>query len=712
MTQRLGLALALAAGLSVGLSSVLANPSVPPARTVSASDNHGVRAGSEALPIRRVTLYASGVGSFQHLGRITGTQTVAMRFKTDQINDILKSMVLLDLDGGDIGAVTYASQEPLERRLASFGIDISKINSTTDLLAQLRGSGVRIVTPDGRYEGAVLAVENRMTLVSATQGGNHAHYQEPYVTIVTDTGLRSFAISGIRTLEITDERLQGELSRALLALAEHRADRSKAVEVTFAGGENVARRVAVSYVSEMPVWKSSYRLVLPDPGAGGKPTLQAWAIVENTTDQDWEGVELALASGRPVSFVMNLYQTLFAPRPEVPVPMIFAVAPRIYESVVNRQSLATASDAFRPPARVAGRERLQSAPELEIDERSVQTRYSLSSGDMASYAARAQASAGVVGEQFLLTIDAPVTLGRQQSAMLPVANSAITGERVSVFVPGDGPHPMRGLRIENDTGIPLMPGPIAVYDGTVYAGDAQIPHTSRGMDRLLTYAVDLDVRVEMEQRSRQQVQRFRIHNGVLETISLQTQETKYTAANADDTARKVFIEHPKQMGWEIVSDVKPSEVTESVNRFTMSVAGRGSQELDVREERTTSSSVQLVNVNFDDSFAIFVRDGRMSREIAQALGQIREMRAEIAQLERAIAESDRERGEISNDQSRIRENMARIDRNSDLYQRYVRQMNDQEDRLEQLRSERGSLFERLQEARDALSRYIGSLRFD
>lgn len=712
MTQRLGLALALAAGLSVGLSSVLANPSVPPARSMSASD-HGVRAGSEALPIRRVTLYASGVGSFQHLGRITGTQTVAMRFKTEQINDILKSMVLLDLDGGDIGAVTYASQEPLDRRLASFGIDISKINSTTDLLAQLRGSGVRIVTADGRYEGAVLAVENRTTLVSATQGGNHAHYQEPYVTIVTDTGLRSFAVSGIRTLEITDERLQGELSRALLALAEHRADRSKAVEVTFSGGENVARRVAVSYVSEMPVWKSSYRLVLPEPRAGGKPTLQAWAIVENTTDQDWEGVELSLASGRPVSFVMNLYQTMFAPRPEVPVPMIFAVAPRIYESVVNRQSFA--ADGFVPPARrgasAAGRERLQEEPVLGDIPLSARLS-SLSSGDMADYAARAQASAGVVGEQFLLTIDAPVTLARQQSAMLPVANSAITGERVSVFVPGDGPHPMRGMRIVNDTGIPLMPGPIAVYDGAVYAGDAQIPHTSRGMDRLLTYAVDLDVRVEREHRSRESVQRFRIYNGVLETISLQTQETKYTAMNADDTERKLFIEHPKQMGWEIVSDVKPSEVTESVNRFTMSVAGRASEQLEVREERTTSSSVQLVNVNFDDSFGVFVRDGRMSREIAQALGQIRQMRSEIAQLERSIAESDRERTEISSDQNRIRENMARIDRNSDLYQRYVRQMNDQEDRLEQIRTERGSLFERLQEARDALSRYIGSLRFD
>lgn len=708
MTQRLGLALALAAGLSVGLSSVLADTSVPPARSMSASD-HGVRAGSEALPIRRVTLYASGVGSFQHMGRITGTQTVAMRFKTEQINDILKSMVLLDLDGGDIGAVTYASQEPLERRLASFGIDISKIGSTTDLLAQLRGSGVRIVTADGRYEGAVLAVENRTTLVSATQGGNHAHYQEPYVTIVTDTGLRSFAVSGIRTLEITDERLQGELSRALLALAEHRADRSKAVEVTFAGGENVARRVAVSYVSEMPVWKSSYRLVLPDEKTGGRPTLQAWAIVENTTDQDWEGVELSLASGRPVSFVMNLYQTLFAPRPEVPVPMIFAVAPRIYESMLNTQAFSGGAELSRSSRRElvaedAMREVVPSAP--------VQTRYSLSSSDMADYAAQAQASAGVVGEQFLLTIDAPVTLARQQSAMLPVANSAITGERVSVFVPGDGPHPMRGMRIVNDTGIPLMPGPIAVYDGAVYAGDAQIPHTSRGMDRLLTYAVDLDVRVEREHRSRQQVQRFRIHNGVLETISLQTQETKYTAMNADDTERKVFIEHPKQMGWEIVSDVKPSEVTESVNRFTMSVAGRGSQELEIREERTTSSSVQLVNVNFDDSFGVFVRDGRMSREIAQALGQIRQMRSEIAQLERSIAESDRERGEISSDQNRIRENMARIDRNSDLYQRYVRQMNDQEDRLEQLRTERGSLFERLQEARDVLSRYIGSLKID
>lgn len=719
MSRGLGAILVIAAGAAFGISDAAAETRIP-VHAVNGEQAETLR-GETALPIRRVTLYASGVGSFQHFGRVTGTETISMRFKTDQINDILKSMVLLDLDGGDIGAVTYASQEPLARRLASFGIDISRINNTVELLGQLRGSGVMIDTPEGRFEGSVLAVEDRMTLVTATQGGNHAHYKEPYVTIVTESGLRSFPVSGIRTLEITDERLRGELSRALMALAEHRADRSKAVEVTFSGSPNVARRVVASYVSEMPVWKSSYRLVLPDEDAKGRATLQAWAIVENTTDHDWTSVELALASGRPVSFVMNLYQTLFAPRPEVPVPLIMAVAPRIYEAVANRQMLDSETRSRERAGRGFGGVAARAAPSMaaEVADES-QMQYELSGGQMADYAAKAQAAAGVVGEQFLFTVEAPVTLARQQSAMLPIANSAITGERVSVYAPGEGLHPMRGMRIENDAGIPLMPGPIAVYDGSVYAGDAQIPHTSRGMDRLLTYAVDLDVRVDQESKGRAHVQRFQIINGMLITIGLETLETTYTVSNVAGNDRVVYIEHPKRGGgWEIVSDPKPSEVTESINRFEIDVPSGESYELVVREQVTRSQSMQLMNIDdlhsgtalgWGATFGEVVRNGKMSDEIRQALETIANFKREMSERERAIRELDREVEEIDKDQRRIRENMTRLDRTADLYQRYVRTLTTQETRLGEIREQRATLSDELESIRKELVRYIESLK--
>ncbi|TVQ76811.1 MAG: hypothetical protein EA380_08100 [Phycisphaeraceae bacterium] len=709
MTQRLGLALALAAGLSVGLSSVLANPSVPPARSVSASDDHGVRAGSEALPIRRVTLYASGVGSFQHMGRITGTQTVAMRFKTDQINDILKSMVLLDLDGGDIGAVTYASQEPLERRLASFGIDISKINSTTDLLAQLRGSGVRIVTPDGRYEGAVLAVENRTTLVSATQGGNHAHYQEPYVTIVTDTGLRSFAVSGIRTLEITDERLQGELSRALLALAEHRADRSKAVEVTFAGGENVARRVAVSYVSEMPVWKSSYRLVLPDPGSGEQPTLQAWAIVENTTDQDWEGVELSLASGRPVSFVMNLYQTMFAPRPEVPVPYLAAVAPRVIESAreVARMAVGSRGVPVAPQP--------SSAPFMPPQRQSSQlANEGLPDGSYADYSARSQATAGTIGDQFFYTIDVPVDIRRMQSAMLPIANTTITGRRISLYNNvAMADFPMRGVELTNDSGLHLMPGPITVYDGNYYAGDSQIPHTSRNADRLLTYAVDLDCRASREESTRRVLHRFSVIDGMIRSRSTAYSDTTYTFSNASDSERIVIVEHPRRAQWNLVNPQEAKETTASFLRFEVKVPAGETATLKVEEDRAISESIgvdrSLDNIAY---YRQFVASGLVAQELVDALKHIQQLNKQISELSREISLLVNEVRNIEGDQVRMRSNMERIDRASDLYQRYMRTLNAQEDRLEEIREEQSELTEQIEKLRTELSDYMGSLKID
>ena len=102
----------------------------------------------------------------------------------------------------------------------------------------------------------------------------------------------------------------------------------KPVTINFTGdGE---RHVRIGYVVETPVWKTSYRLILP-AGAQDKPKIQGWAIVENQTDNDWNGVQLSLVSGRPISFIQDLYQPLYIPRPVVQPELYVSLTPQQYD---------------------------------------------------------------------------------------------------------------------------------------------------------------------------------------------------------------------------------------------------------------------------------------------------------------------------------------------------------------------------------------------
>jgi hypothetical protein len=616
-------------------------------------------------------------------------------------------MVLLDLDGGSIGAATYSSQEPLERRLASFEVDISGNPSIAELFGQLRGARVTVRSTDGEITGTILGTEHRKLPESAGDG-QQIHTMN--VNLVTSGGIRSIPVHDIRWFDFEDPDLAEELSLALTALAEHRADSVKTVDLNFTGAPGAGRRVVVGYVHEMPVWKTSYRLVLPDPASGGEPTLQGWAIVENTTDHDWEDVSLSLASGRPVSFTMDLYEPLFAPRPDVPVPFLAAVAPKLYESALNRQDFA--DDAARGARRVLGRFGAGLASEAEVAgaPASAGAPISLRDVPMGDYLADAQASAGVVGEQFFYTLDQPVTLERRRSAMLPILSAPIEGRRVSIFNQASTPrNPMRGVELSNDSGLTLMPGPIAVYDTGAYAGDAQIPHTSRGMDRLLSYAVDLDVVVDVETARDDDIRSISIVNGVVRHSVERERTTRYTLTNNDAAkARTVLVEQPRLDGWTLVAPGSPREETENLYRFEVALGAGGGETLEV-VERSTVEQVHGLTDYSGEWIALYLREKKMSPAVADAIRTASQLQGEAKRLERRVEDLTRQRGEIGGDQERLRRNMQTIDRNSDLYARYLRKLAEQEDQVEAIDGQLATARGDLERKRDELRRFIAGL---
>ncbi len=710
-------ALVLVAGLAAPLSIAVAVPSAPALVQPGAS--------IERLPVSGITLYRSGVGYFERRGLIEGDQDVQLRFATDQINDILKSMVLLDLDGGRIDTVRYGSKEPLERRLASFGVDISDNPALGDLLNRLRGAPVQVSTPDGWLKGTILGVE----IPPTPAGKDGAVVQTPHLNLVTDTGIKAVNVTQVSAFDILDKDLAAELSKALEALAEHRADRVKSVDLTLRG--NGTRQVVVAYVHEMPVWKTSYRLVLPDqpearpgetrPNEGGLPTIQGWAIVENTTDEDWQDVRLSLVAGRPVSFQMDLYEPLHVERPEIPVPTVPGVAPRVYADAGVYRDKAELQSFGRPAespatsaAKAAGaREEMRRGADRLSNQAGREGQLGLSADDLARYAAQTQAQAGEVGEVFQYQLKSPVTLERQRSAMLPILSSAIDGRRVSIYNRADGSeHPMRGVELKNNSGLQLMPGPISVFDGAAYAGDAQIGHVSIGDKRLLAYAVDLDVGSLTTDETTYNLQSIKIVDGLIEQTTKQRNRVGYAFTNKDaKRGRTVLVEHPKSPGWTLIEPAKPLEETQELYRFEVLLEPGKSGSLAVVQEWVEQRRLDVTSYDLP-TLVSYVQSGKVSQAVVDAVRKAAAMQAAVNEAQRRIAQLDQERQSIGEDQARIRQNMTSIDRNTDLYRRYTTKLNEQETRLEQIKVEREKAEADRQRLQAELASYIRGLNVE
>ncbi len=662
---------------------------ISPALVLSVCAGTALTQDDTPLDLERVTLYRSGVGSFEWRGSVEGDEDIALRFGREQINDILKSMVLLDMGGGRIEAVGYDSKEPMERRLAGFAIDVQEASSLYGLLDQLRGTRVRLDVLGTTVQGVVIGLENRQ---EAQEGGT---ISVGYVNLLTERGVRSIDLRQVVDLEILDERLARELRDALAAMAESSGEDAATVDLRFRG--DGVRPVAVSYVHEAPVWKTSYRLVLPDDSSGGRATLQGWAIVENTTDADWRDVRMTLVSGRPVGFTMDLYQPLFLERPEVPVPIEMAAGPRVYER--GRGGGGGASAFGGSPAA----DRLErAAPEGRMSK--------LSSDEIANYAPAAMATGQTAGELFVYELDEPVTIERRRSAMLPILSSGVEARRVSIYNENDlAAHPMRGVEVTNASGLRLMPGPVSVYDAGNYAGDAQIGSAGEGESRLLAYAVDLDVSVQTKRESVSELTAASIRGSVLRRTRSQRETVTYTIENNADDERTVLVEVPKRGGWSLAGKAKPAEETQNAYRFEVEIGPDKTRELTVTLERVWEDAVGIA----DHSIEMLLRElrgARVSKEVVEALDTAAKLQGAVDEAQQRLNRLDAERDRITQEQGRIRENMGSVSRDTDLYRRYLNTLEQQEDRLDQIRGERQEAEAALEAARARLRSYLAGLR--
>jgi hypothetical protein len=653
----------------------------------------GVLCGAGAqdlLPVTRVVLYRSGVGYIERLGRISGDATLTMSMRESQMNDLLKSLILVDFDGGQILPAQYTPRDPLERTLSAFAVQLSDNPSMSALLTRLRGAPVEIQTDKETLQGTVLSIETR------EEAASEVVVKRAYVNLMTNPAMRSVPLDTIINLRVRDERLQQEMQNALAAIGTRLDNTRKTVELRFAG--QGARRVLVGYLTEMPLWKMTYRLAL---SADEPPLLQGWAIVENTTDEDWRNVRLELVSGRPVSFIQNLYEPIYPKRPTVRTQTDQALLPDTAEQAMEltpdelakREAMAGALGAPLARERMPG---FGGAPPTAAPRTMRESVIEMAQGQER-------------GALFDYRIQQPVTILRQQSALVPVVNRTVEAQAVSLYNPANHPrHPFFGVKLTNTTDLTLMEGPVTVYLDGAYGGDAQLETLEPKGERILTYALDLGIEVVQDRANfTTQMISVKITNGVLQQRLERRMENLYRLTSRDDKPRTVLVEQPYQDGWELAEPAK-FERTPTFYRFPVEVQPRKTATLRVVQKRTVQESIALLQED-EDTIRVLAQNQQLSEPIRQALNSILNRRRAIRNLEGQIRQQEARIKSITDDQARIRENMRALDRNSDLYRQYVQKLAQQEREIEQARAEIERLQEQRARAQRELSEYIAGL---
>lgn len=277
-----------------------------------------------SLPVKRVVLYKNGVGYFEHLGSVQGNQNVTIAFTSGQLNDVLKSLTVLDLNGGRVTRVGYGSAAPIDRQLGDLKLPVNEKTSLTEFLSALRGAKLEVRSGTSVTTGRLLSVERK------TRMGSGATLEVDYVSLITDSGeVKTTEVSPGFSVKLLERGLGGKVERYLdLISAGREADLRRMSIATEGTGQ---RSLFVSYISEVPVWKTTYRLLL---GSKGPPLLQGWAIVDNTIGEDWNQVELSLVAGAPQSFIQNLSQPFYTRRPVVPLPESLNSAPQTFQATL------------------------------------------------------------------------------------------------------------------------------------------------------------------------------------------------------------------------------------------------------------------------------------------------------------------------------------------------------------------------------------------
>ena len=658
------------------------------------------------LALKRVMLSTGGVAYLEFEAEITDNAELTLDVRLDQVDDVLKSVVVYDSKGG-VGTASLAGRNPLFQTFNDLPFGEAALTSPAALLNALQGAEIKVGSSHP-IAGQVLQV-----VTETVQPRDQMTTERHRVSVLTSTGLQQFILEDAESVSFVDADLQAKVSQALREIAIHRAKDRRQIKLASQG--TGTRQVRVGYVVGAPLWKASYRMTLPAGAEAETAHLQGWAVLENMSGQDWKAVELTLLSGNPVTFRQAIYEAYYVNRPEVPVEVVGRVLPPPDAGAMSREEAKSGFDRRLAPANAAAAQ--APAPrQKNLDEADkIAGRPGIGAGraaDLARIVDAAEVAEGMTQVSFRLAT--PVNIGSGQSAIVPLLDKDVPIARLALYQPEtSAAHPLASVRLKNDTTNGLPPGVLTLYEdsaaGVGYVGDARLNSVPAGEERLVSYAVDEKTKIAREEQSTSALTRASMAQGVMHLTRTLRRTTTYNVSAPAMEPRRLLLEQRKLESWKLLEPPERGvEQTATQYRAVVDLKPRESRSVKFATEAPSFEGIRIVDVN-DAQIA----EVAASREIGDA---VKNTLAELVRLRRALAEKQVAEQhlksrieELRADQARIRENLAKIDKESALYKRYIEKLSQQETEFEGLQASSVKAAAETQAARAAIDAYIAKL---
>jgi hypothetical protein len=623
--------------------------------------------------IRSITLSSGGLAQVSRSADISSDGVIRIEVPLDQVDDILKSLVV-NGSAGSVAGMSLAGPRPLQETFKGLPFSLEALSSVPSLLTSLQGGKVAVTSGGKTVEGNILGIETRKVDGKTTV---------PLLTVIDKDGaVETLALGEDASVRLDDPDMRAKLARAAAAIARGKNDRTRAIDIKVNGVKN-SGDIGLTYVVPSPIWKTAYKVVIE---GNDKARLQAWTVLENASGEDWKGIKLTLTSAEPVTLKQGLHQLYWRERQEVPVNTASNNIPDPDSGdLSNRQRLpANVEERAAPaPAKammggISRKAAADTADELERPAAPMQ----VAAADPAT-AAESDISA---------TFELPGTydLANGDTLSVPIMDADVEAGMVDMYRAGSAyRNPIAAVMLKNTTGVSMPAGILTLYDSkTGYIGDSQLSALPKDDTRLASFATDRKVSISEQQTPTEEIASLKVSDGVMNAVVRYRQTTTYTVSGALDGERTVIVEHPIRDGWSF-SSAESFGKTATHQRLKVVVPAGTEKTLTAIDEQLQSNSYALVDT--DPDMLLGWSASTQDKALTDKLANLADARKRQAAVQNDLESLDGEIEKTTGEQERIRQNLGAVPDNSDLKKRYLKALSDSEDQITAMNERRATV---------------------
>lgn len=622
--------------------------------------------------IRSITLSSGGLAQVSRAADINSDGVIRIEVPLDQVDDILKSLVV-NGSGGSVAGMSLAGPQPLQETFKGLPFSLEALSSVPSLLTSMQGAKVAVTSSGKTVEGSILGIEARRA---------DERTSTYLLTVIDKDGaVETLALGQDASVRFDDPDTRAKLAKATAAIARGKNDRTRAIDIKVNGVKN-SGDIGLTYVVPSPIWKTAYKVVID---GNNKARLQAWTVLENASGEDWKGIKLTLTSAEPVTLKQGLHQLYWRERQEVPVNTASNNVPDPDTGdLSNRRRLASSAAAPAP------------AGAMHYDAKRMADAQAYATDELARPAEPMQVAAGnptaATESDISATFELPGTydLANGDTLSVPIKDADVEADMVDMYRAGSAfRNPIAAVMLKNTTGVSLPAGILTLYDSkSGYIGDSQLSALPKDDTRLASFATDRKVSISEQQTPTEEIASLKVADGVMNATVRYRQTTTYTVSGALDGERTVIIEHPIRDGWSF-SSAESFGKTATHQRLKAVVPAGTEKTLTAVDEQLQSNSYALVDVEPD--MLLGWSASTQDKALTDKLANLADARKRQVAIQNELVSLDSEIEKTVNEQERIRRNLGAVPDNSDLKKRYLKALADSEDQIASMNERRDTV---------------------